>query len=46
MPDGHTAGRDHHLRGQEIARRVERFVRETIIPYEHDPRRDAHGPTE
>ena len=26
----------------EIADRVERFVRETVIPYEHDPRRDHH----
>lgn len=32
--------------GPEIARRVEAFVRETIIPYETDPRRDAHGPTD
>ena len=27
----------------EIADRVERFVREEIIPYESDPRRDDHG---
>ena len=27
-----------------IARRVEQFVRETIIPYETDGRRDDHGP--
>jgi acyl-CoA dehydrogenase len=29
---------------QEIAARVERFVREVVAPYEHDPRRGAHGP--
>jgi len=33
-------------RATEIAARVEAFVRETIIPYERDPRRDAHGPTD
>lgn len=33
-------------KGREIAARVEAFVRETIIPYEKDPRADAHGPTE
>jgi acyl-CoA dehydrogenase len=32
--------------GQSIALRVERFVREIIVPYERDPRRDAHGPTD
>jgi len=31
-------------RGLEIAARVETFVREVIIPYERDPRRDSHGP--
>jgi len=30
--------------GLDIARRVEAFVRETVIPYEKDDRRDAHGP--
>lgn len=30
--------------GMEIARRVEAFVRETVIAYEHDQRRDQHGP--
>ena len=29
-----------------IAEKVERFVRETIVPYEKDPRQDAHGPTD
>ncbi len=32
--------------GPEIARRVEAFVRTVVIPYETDPRRDAHGPTD
>lgn len=30
-------------RANEIAARVEAFVRETVIPYEKDPRRDHHG---
>lgn len=30
----------------DIAARVETFVRDVVIPYEKDPRRDAHGPTE
>lgn len=30
----------------EIAERVEAFVRNTVIPYEQDPRRDSHGPSE
>ena len=29
-------------RTREIAERVERFVREVVIPYERDPRRDHH----
>ena len=29
-----------------IAAKVEQFVRETIAPYEHDPRCGAHGPSE
>lgn len=32
--------------GQAISERVERFVREVVIPYEKDGRRDAHGPTD
>jgi acyl-CoA dehydrogenase len=32
--------------GRGIAARMERFVRDIIIPYEADPRRDAHGPTD
>jgi len=30
-------------RAQEIAAKVENFVRETIIPYERDPRFEVHG---
>ncbi len=30
-------------RALEIADKVERFVREVIVPYEQDPRRDHHG---
>ena len=30
----------------DIAARVERFVRDVIIPFERDPRRDQHGPTD
>lgn len=31
----------------EIAALVERFVREVVVPYERDPRRDHHNcPTE
>ncbi|WP_376095700.1 acyl-CoA dehydrogenase family protein [Roseomonas sp. CCTCC AB2023176] len=33
-------------RGGEIAARVEAFVREVVIPYEGDPRRGAHGPSD
>lgn len=33
-------------RGQELAARVESFVREQVVPYEKDPRWDAHGPSE
>jgi acyl-CoA dehydrogenase len=32
-------------RGSEIAQRVEKFVRETVVPFERDPRRTPHGPT-
>ena len=30
----------------ELAERVLRFVRETVIPYEKDPRNHGHGPSE
>ena len=33
-------------RGQEIATRVERFVRDTLLPYERDSRWKMHGPSE
>ena len=33
-------------RAQAIAARVEAFVRETVFPYEKDPRATRHGPTE
>jgi acyl-CoA dehydrogenase len=33
-------------RAAQIAAAVERFVRDVVIPYESDPRRDSHGPTE
>ncbi|KKC26586.1 acyl-CoA dehydrogenase family protein [Sphingomonas sp. SRS2] len=33
-------------RAQAIADRVEAFVRETVVPYEKDPRATSHGPTE
>jgi acyl-CoA dehydrogenase len=33
------------IAGREIAAKVERFVRETIVPYERDERWTAHGPS-
>lgn len=33
-------------RAREIATRVERFVRDVVIPYERDPRLGAHGPSD
>jgi acyl-CoA dehydrogenase len=33
-------------RTAEIAARVETFVREVVIPYEKDPRRTSHGPSD
>ena len=33
-------------RAAEIARRVEAFVRDVVVPYERDPRCGAHGPTD
>ncbi|WP_341919084.1 acyl-CoA dehydrogenase family protein [Hydrocarboniphaga effusa] len=33
-------------RAQQIGLRVERFVRDVVAPYERDPRRDSHGPTD
>ena len=34
------------LRAAAIAERVERFVRDIIIPLEQDPRRNSHGPSD
>lgn len=31
-------------RAADIAHRVEQFVRQTVVPFEKDPRRTAHGP--
>ena len=33
-------------RAKEMALRVERFVRNEVVPYERDPRWGAHGPSE
>ena len=33
-------------KAEEIAARVEAFVRDVVVPYETDPRRDEHGPTD
>jgi acyl-CoA dehydrogenase len=33
-------------RADAIATKVEAFVRQTIVPYEHDPRRSSHGPSD
>ncbi|MEC9104580.1 MAG: acyl-CoA dehydrogenase, partial [Pseudomonadota bacterium] len=33
-------------RALEIADRVEAFVRNTVAPYEKDPRRTSHGPSD
>lgn len=33
-------------RTAEIAARVEAFVRDVVVPYEKDPRRDDHGPSD
>ena len=33
-------------RAIKIGARVEAFVREVVVPYEKDPRRDGHGPTD
>jgi acyl-CoA dehydrogenase len=32
--------------GLRLADQVEAFVRQVVIPYEKDPRRDGHGPTD
>ena len=30
----------------DLQERTQRFVKEIVMPYEHDPRQDAHGPSE
>ena len=34
---------DIFAHAQDMAARVETFVRQAIVPYERDPRRDHHG---
>jgi acyl-CoA dehydrogenase len=34
------------VRAKSIATQVEKFVREIVVPYEGDPRRDTHGPSD
>jgi acyl-CoA dehydrogenase len=41
-----THGTNTSDRGRILAARVEAFVREVIIPHEHDPRCGPHGPSE
>jgi len=41
-----TFGPSPTERSRQIAERVEAFVRQTVIPYESDPRCGAHGPSE
>ena len=36
----------HSHEALEMAGRVEAFVRDTIVPFEADPRYDSHGPTD
>ena len=40
------SGIDPLQRGRDIAKRVEQFIREQVIPYEHDARQGPHGPSE
>jgi acyl-CoA dehydrogenase len=42
----YRAGNDKPLNSLSLARRVEEFVRQVVIPYERSPLRDAHGPTD
>lgn len=42
----HTEAQRDDKRGAAIAARVEAFVREVVVPYEQDPRRGAHGPSD
>src|ERR1700733_11424186 len=36
----------HEDRRPALAARVEAFVREVVVPYEHDPRIGPHGPSD
>ena len=40
------SGTRDDARGAAIAAQVETFVREVVVPYERDPRRGAHGPSD
>ncbi|ENZ83267.1 MULTISPECIES: acyl-CoA dehydrogenase family protein [Caulobacter] len=40
------SGARDDARGAAIAAKVEAFVREVVAPYEQDPRRGAHGPSD
>jgi acyl-CoA dehydrogenase len=40
------SGTDQSVRADAIAHKVEAFVRDVVIPYEADSRRDRHGPTD
>ena len=46
MTDMSTVDSGCSARAIEIAGRVEAFVRDVVVPYEQDPRRDSHGPTD
>ncbi|MDT7934051.1 MAG: acyl-CoA dehydrogenase family protein [Sphingomonadaceae bacterium] len=48
LHDPQADDRPHPITGRAaaIAARVEAFVRETVVPYERDPRRDRHGPND
>jgi acyl-CoA dehydrogenase len=35
-----------HDRAQQLAQKVDTFVRETVIPFEKDPRNESHGPSD
>ena len=37
---------DTTTRARELADRVGAFIRETVIPYEKDPRNESHGPSD
>ena len=41
-----TQANSDPVRAADIAAKVEAFVRETVVPFEQDPRRTSHGPTD